>query len=353
MPIANKRVLVAMSGGVDSSVAAYLLKKEGHDVIGVSMRLYGYDENAKHGCCTPDDLKDAKRVADQIGILHYVVDMQVDFEKKVIEPFVQSYQIGETPNPCVRCNQDIKFSLLLDKAKTLGASLLATGHYARIEKKQGVFELHKAKDRSKDQSYFLYGLSQKELSMLCFPLGDLNKTEVRQLAKEADLNVHNKKDSYEICFVPNDYVTFLEKKLSPSQYKKGRILNHQGQVLDHHDGIHRFTVGQRKGLKFSKQLPMFVSSIKANGDVLVCNDEALFQKQFSVHEVKWTHESLKPSAEVDVKIRSRFEPQKARVVHVDAQQVGFEFLEAQRAITPGQAAVFYNGDLVLGGGWIA
>src|SRR5580765_318937 len=279
-PKSRTRVAVAMSGGVDSSVAALLLKKAGYDVVGISMRLYSYERDATHGCCTPEDLYDAKRVADHLNIPHYIADFEPVFEKKVIQNFVDSYKIGETPNPCVRCNMDVKFEALLKRAEELGAKYLATGHYARKEIRNDKPVLLRAKDSSRDQSYFLFGLSDSELERLTFPLGDLTKSEVRKLAKEAGLKVAEKPDSQEICFVPKDYATFVEKKLRPDEIVKGNLLSEDGAVLGQHTGIHQFTIGQRRGVGLSNLLPSYVVSSGQNGDVVIGSNESLFKKDF-------------------------------------------------------------------------
>jgi len=352
MSVQMKRVAVAMSGGVDSSVAALLLKQQGYDVVGLSMRLYSYEKEATHGCCTPEDLYDARRVADLIQIPHYVTDFEAVFEEKVISNFIQSYRFGETPNPCARCNMDVKFSALLKKAEELGANYLATGHYARKGTIDGKTVLLRGIDRARDQSYFLFGLSQSELEKLMFPLGDLTKVQVRKIAKEAGLNVAEKPDSQEICFVPKNYESFVEKKLDPKDKVKGKIFNEKGEALGNHDGIHNFTIGQRKRIGVSSQLPMYVVSIQKSGDVIVGSDEALFKRKFDVREVSWVSNPPEKDEEVLVQIRSRFEASPAIVCEKSERKFSVSFEKPQRAITPGQAAVFYKNDQVLGGGWI-
>lgn len=346
------KVVVAMSGGVDSSVAAFLLKEQGHEVVGISMRLWGYEKESKHGCCTPEDLYDARRVADQLSIPYFVVNMQADFDQGVVKPFVASYAKGETPNPCVKCNQEIKFKELLAQLDPLGCDLLATGHYAQKSYDGQKYHLLKAVDPQKDQTYFLFGLGQYELSKIIFPLGHLTKPEVREIARKANLRVSEKKDSQEICFVPNDYKPFVEKHIQPKDRVKGKLKDTQGNVLGEHEGIHHFTIGQRKGLEIPKTLPMYVSKISPQGDVIVGKDEDLYTTTFTVNDLKWTDESLKAGEKIQAKIRSRFEPVAALIKNISDEKYTVEFENPQRAITPGQAAVFYRGESLVGGGWI-
>ncbi|MEZ4703815.1 MAG: tRNA 2-thiouridine(34) synthase MnmA [Bdellovibrionota bacterium] len=353
----KKRIVVAMSGGVDSSVVACLLKEQGHEVIGISMRLWTYEKEAKHGCCTPEDLYDARRVADHLGIPYYVTDFEKTFERDVVEQFVQGYIHGETPNPCVRCNQDIKFSILLERAQELGADYLATGHYARkVELSGGRVELHRALDHDRDQSYFLYGMTQDQLSQTIFPLGEMTKSEVRDIAQRCGLKIAQKPDSQEICFVPDNYAEFVEKRVSSRQVVEGSIKDKQGNVLGHHQGIHRYTVGQRKGLSLQTTLPMYVVSIEKDGDIIVGDKKDLQQHEFQVRELRWTQDPPKVGDFVHAKIRSRFEPAQATIEKVfDDQGISklvARFTEPQESISPGQAAVFYQGSKVLGGGFI-
>jgi tRNA-uridine 2-sulfurtransferase len=345
------RVAVAMSGGVDSSVAALLLQRSGYDVVGLSMRLVSYEPETEHGCCTPEDLCDARRVADRLRIPLKVFDFEGEFEEKVIAPFVQSYQAGETPSPCILCNTDLKFRSLLAKAEEAGASFLATGHYARNESREGRHHLLRAVDRSRDQSYFLFGLGQEQLAKTLFPLGDLKKKDdVRRLAKEADLPVSEKPDSQEICFVPGDYIDFVEQRLPDS--RPGRILNEKGETLGKHAGIHRFTIGQRKGLGVASLLPMYVLEIHKEGDIVVGPDQGLFKRTFEIREARWVNGPPKEGEQVSAQIRSRFEASPAVVEMCGGSGARVSFEKPQRAITPGQAAVFYRDEEVLGGGWI-
>jgi len=350
--IKKTRVVVAMSGGVDSSVAALLLTQQGYEVVGISMRLWSYEQDATHGCCTPEDLYDARKVADQLGIPHYICDFEASFEENVVSNFVDSYRLGETPNPCVRCNNDIKFHTLLSRASELGAKFLATGHYARREEKNGRFALMRAADLRRDQSYFLFGMGQEELSRILFPLGELKKEEVRRLATQAKLCVANKPDSQEICFVPKNYSEFVQKRLTPDQIRPGKIRNEKGEEVGAHTGIHQFTVGQRKGLRLQTQLPTYVLSIDTKGDVVVGPDQSLFKSTFEVRETRWVGDPPQAGEELKAQIRSRFHASKAKIDISAAGKVKATFEIPQRAITPGQAAVFYRGDQVVGGGWI-
>lgn len=345
------RVVVAMSGGVDSSVAAYLLVKQGYEVIGISMRLWSYEKDATHGCCTPEDLFDARKVANSLGIPHYISNFQEVFEDKVVDKFVDAYKTGETPNPCVRCNNDLKFHALLRRANELDAKYLATGHYARCVKENGEYKLLRALDETRDQSYFLFGMTQKELSQIMFPLGEMRKTEVRELAKEANLPVYDKPDSQEICFVPKDYATFVEKRIG-DQTISGNLVDEQGNVLGKHDGIHKFTIGQRKGIHINTTLPMYVSTIdKTNGNVTVGNKQSLKKSTFDVRELRWVNTPPQTGETFLTQIRSRFYPTSAKIDDV-GEKIRVSFTEPQESISPGQAAVFYRGDQVIGGGWI-
>ena len=357
-----------MSGGVDSSVAAALLAEQGHDVIGLSMQLYpstssGQTPSTGSGqvgggekfgsCCTLDDLHDARRVAAAQGFPHYIVNFERQFSDTVIANFVNEYTSGRTPIPCSHCNSDLKFATLLDRARGFGAESLATGHYARVEPTPGGrFLLKRSVDGDKDQSYFLFSLTQEQLARASFPVGALTKPEVRAEARRLGLTVADKADSQEICFVPDgDYARFVESR---SATRTGAVVNQQGERLATHAGVHRFTVGQRKGLGIAAQVPLYVLKIDADsGDVTVGPRSALDRAHFTVSGVNWiAHDSPAAWMRASVQIRHRHRPAAGRVRAMDKGRAEFEFDEPQPAVTPGQAAVFYDGDIVIGGGWI-
>jgi len=351
------RIVVAMSGGVDSSVAAALLAEQGHDVIGVSMQLYDQTEGqASFGtCCTIDDLHDARRVAAAIGIPHYILNFENRFDEQVVSNFVREYAHGRTPIPCAHCNSDVKFSTLLERAMGFGAATLATGHYARIDRADdGGFRLRRGLDGSKDQSYFLFSLTQEQLARAQFPVGHLGKTEVRELARRLNLRVASKPDSQEICFVPDgDYAAFIERR-SPDLTRPGVIVDRQGTRLGTHAGVHRFTIGQRKGLGLSASEPLYVLEIKPDAsEIVVGPRDALGRATLTASEVNWVS-GVAPSSwqRVQAQIRYRHGAAPARVRALDDGRADLEFDEPQSAITPGQAVVFYDGDVVVGGGWI-
>ena len=346
--------MIAMSGGVDSSVAAALTASErGADsCVGVAMRLYSVDENeTRKGrtCCAPDDLYDARRAASALGIRFYVYDAQERFRAQVIEPFIAAYAQGETPNPCVRCNDHVKFDWLLDRASRLGAEELVTGHYARIVLgEDGAWQLLRAKDASKDQSYFLHGLTQSELSRVRFPLGDLTKVEVRKLARERSLPNADKPESMEVCFVGDESLPkFLESHGVPQA--SGEIVDLSGATLGEHDGVHRFTVGQRRGLGVSHPLPLYVASLDAARQrVVVGTHDEVARTRFSAADVSWVAGPPAPGARCEVQIRHRGRPLPA-LVDSSGPRLDVTLLEPAVGVAPGQSAVFYRGDAVLGG----
>jgi tRNA-specific 2-thiouridylase len=348
----KKRILVAMSGGVDSSTTAAILKREGHDVVGVTMQLWDYGDG-EGGCCSADDIRDARRVADQIGIPHYVVNYMDIFKKYIVEDFINKYISGRTPNPCVLCNQFMKFNFLLRRAMELGAEYLATGHYAGIEEDGGKLYIRKAKDEIKDQSYFLFALTQKELRRIIFPLGSMTKNEVREIAKEMNLRVANKPDSQEVCFITGgDYRDFLRVHTRMNS-KRGEIVDTDGNVLGYHWGIFSFTVGQRRGLGIAKGKPLYVIKVEPElNRVVVGEEKDILRTALIADNIIWADEP--PLGEVQIKAKIRYRHRESdAVVHTKSNEEALvEFKTPQRAMTPGQAVVFYKGDRVLGGGWI-
>jgi tRNA-specific 2-thiouridylase len=362
-------VAIAMSGGVDSSTVAAVLQEQGHPIVGLTMQLWNQrrlpelqgDGPKQHRCCSLDDVYDAKRVAQHLNFPHYVVNFEQQFEQRVVRPFVDQYLAGRTPIACTNCNTDVKFEPLLRMARQIGAERLATGHYARIRKNEqsGRWELLRARDDSKDQSYFLWGLSQEQLSSSDFPLGELTKEEVRALARRTNLPVAEKPESMELCFVPNgNYVQFIQAYskdvgISLSQ-NEGEIVAEDGAVVGHHNGVHNFTIGQRKGLGFAAGKPLYVLSIDPEKNrVVVGDDDALRTKTFEVNDVNWVSiEQPSEPLRATVKIRHKHEPAPALVEAMDDSRARITFETPQRAITPGQGAVFYDGDRVLGGAWI-
>lgn len=345
-----------MSGGVDSSVAAALLAEQGHDVIGLSMQLYDQRDGHSFGtCCTLDDLQDARRVAAAIGIPHYIVNFERQFEDTVISNFVREYAAGRTPLPCTHCNSDLKFSTLLDRAVGLGAEQVATGHYARIDQRaDGRFVLKRSADPAKDQSYFLFSLTQNQLAHAAFPVGGLSKPQVREEARRLGLRVADKPDSQEICFIPSgDYASFVSRK-NPDAARGGAIVNERGEQLGAHDGVHHFTVGQRKGLGIAARTPLYVLKIVADTSTVVVGPRASLEgTQLIASGVNWISDD--PSAAwlpVHAQIRHRHPaaPAKVRALENGCAELAFD--EPQTAITPGQAVVFYDDEVVIGGGWI-
>jgi tRNA-uridine 2-sulfurtransferase len=362
-------VAVAMSGGVDSSSVAAVLQQQGRPVVGLTMQLWNQrrlpelqgDGPAQHRCCSLDDVYDAKRVAQHLNFPHYVVNFEDQFEKRVVRPFVDQYLAGRTPIACTNCNTDVKFEPLLRMARQIGAELLATGHYARIRKNETTqrWELFRARDDSKDQSYFLWGLTQEQLSRSEFPLGELTKEEVRALARRVNLPVAEKPESMELCFVPTgNYVQFIqayssERGISLNK-SEGEIVTETGEVVGHHNGVHQFTIGQRKGLGFAAGKPLYVLAIDPQKNrVVVGDDDALRTTTFEVEGVNWVSIE-KPASPVraSVKIRHKHEAAPATVEVLERDRARVTFDSPQRAITPGQGAVFYEVDRVLGGGWI-
>ncbi len=366
----NRTIAVAMSGGVDSSTVAAMLRAEGHNVVGLTMQLWnqrrlagheGVPESVQGRCCSIDDVYDARRVAETIGIPYYVVNHEDRFERDVVRPFVQEYLSGRTPIPCSLCNNHLKFDQLLTVAQQIGAEAVATGHYARVEfdKNRGRWILKRPADHSKDQTYFLFGLTQEQLSRTMFPLGNMTKPEVRDLARKHGLASAEKPDSQEICFVPGgDYKNFIDAYLAEQGESlpdtAGELVTTDGRAIGEHSGIHNFTIGQRKGLGVATGSPLYVLQIKGDTrEVVVGSGENLYSNTLRVHRVNLiSAEDLPALMRVTVKIRHRHEAAAAMIEKSGADEILVSFEQPQRAITPGQAAVFYDGDVVVGGGWI-
>jgi len=350
------RIVVAMSGGVDSSVAAAVLSEQGHEVIGLSMQLYDQRGAESFGsCCSLDDLYDARRVAEAIGIPHYILNFERQFQDSVVDNFVREYVAGRTPLPCAHCNSDLKFATLLDRARGLGADVVATGHYARVEQaSDGRWILRRGVDQAKDQSYFLASLTQAQLARASFPVGALTKADVRAHARRLGLRVAEKADSQEICFVPDgDYAAFVARR-EPAVSRAGEVVDGGGRILGGHDGVHRFTVGQRKGLGVSGPAPLYVLKIEAESRrVTVGPRQALERTALTASGVNWVAidppRNWRPAA---AQIRHRHQAALGQVRSIPGGGAEFTFDEPQMAVAPGQAAVFYDGDRVLGGGWI-
>lgn len=355
----KRKIAVAMSGGVDSSVVAAMLHERGHEVIGLTMQLYDSGEESKKrgACCAVSDIRDARSVADKFGFPHYVLNYESRFKEEVIDKFAESYLRGETPVPCIRCNQSVKFRDMIKIAKDLNADALATGHYVRSIQGKKKIELHGAVDSEKDQSYFLFATTQEQLNYLYFPLGDKLKEETRKIAGEIGLKVFDKPDSQDICFVKKGkYADFIEK-LYPQAIKSGDILHiESNEKLGEHNGIINYTLGQRKGLGISGPEPLYVIKIDSeNNRVFVGGEEYLDLKEFFLGDVNWLGDSDLSEVKVlnvDVKIRSGHSAVPAEIAVQEDNTVKVSLLEAQRAITPGQACVFYINTRVVGGGWI-
>lgn len=354
--IKDTRVVVAMSGGVDSSVAATMLHKQGYEVIGVTLQLYdmGIDLEKKGACCAGKDIYDAKNVAERMGFAHYVLNYESIFKKEVMEDFADSYLRGETPIPCVKCNQSVKFRDLFKVARDLNADALVTGHYVQRKMGSNGAELHKAFDESKDQSYFLFATTQEQLDYIHFPLGGMKKEETRQLANEFGLAIADKPDSQDICFVPNGSYANVIERLRPGALDDGDITHINGEVLGRHNGIINYTLGQRKGLGISWPEPLYVIKIDAsNNRVIVGPESALGSTSFKIRDVNWLDNNIPASGiEVSIKARSGHNGAEAIIIPLENNMANVQLKTPQRAITPGQACVMYSGSRVIGGGWI-
>ena len=352
------RVVVAMSGGVDSSVVAALMKQEGYDVTGITLKLYDDAKQSKEGrqCCAGQDILDAKRVSEIININHKILFYQKKFKSEVIDAFIDSYAAGETPIPCVQCNQTVKFRDLFKYAKELKADALITGHYVSRVQVNGHANMYRAKDQNRDQSYFLFSTTQEQLDYLRFPLGEIDKSETRAIAKKLNLNVASKPDSQDICFVPNgDYASVI-KKFRPESFKPGKILDLKGKQIGEHDGIINYTIGQRKGIKIASSNPLYVVNIDAdNNTIVVGNKECLEIREIKLRDLNILGSKKEFDKIIKIKVRSTGRLLKAKINILDTT-ANVEIIDKETGISPGQACVFYSedevGDKVLGGGWI-
>jgi len=353
----KQRVLIGMSGGVDSSVAGYLLREQGYDVVGVTMKVWPQDciSRAEDKCCGPQAIADARSVAHSLGIPHYVVDEADQFERVVINYFSSEYQAGRTPNPCVMCNEKLKFGSLWEKARALDCDYIATGHYAIIEHCTDRAVLRKGVDPRKDQSYFLFSLRQPQLRHALTPLGGMAKSEIREIARSLGLKVADKIDSQEICFVPgNDYKAFLRSRLGDAEFHPGGIYDLSGNFVAEHKGIEMFTIGQRKGLPGGSPRPRYVVDIDpSTRRVFVGDAEDLLVEEFEIDRINWSsREATDERLAVTVKIRYNHPGTTATLIPLDGDRALVRLNEPQKAVTPGQAAVCYEGDVVIAGGWI-
>ena len=357
-PKKETKIVVAMSGGVDSSVVAALMKQEGYDVTGITLKLYDDRKQSKEGrqCCAGQDILDAKRVSENININHKILFYQKKFRSEVIDSFIDSYAAGETPIPCVQCNQTVKFRDLFKYAKELKADALITGHYVSRIQINGHANMYRAKDQNRDQSYFLFSTTQEQLDYLRFPLGEIDKSETRSIAEKLKLNVAAKPDSQDICFVPNgDYASVI-KKFKPESFKPGKILDIEGKQIGEHDGIINYTIGQRKGIKIASSDPLYVINIDADRNtIMVGNKECLEVKEIKLRDLNILGSKKEFNNVINIKVRSTGRLLKARISFLETS-ANVEILDRETGISPGQACVFYSkddiGDKVLGGGWI-
>jgi len=357
-PKKETKVVVAMSGGVDSSVVAALMKEEGYNVTGITLKLYDDTKKAEKGrqCCAGQDILDAKRVSERINIEHEILYYQKKFKTEVIDSFIDSYVAGETPIPCVQCNQTVKFRDLFKYAKDLNADALITGHYVSRLKRNGHASMYRAKDHNRDQSYFLFSTTQEQLEYLRFPLGEIDKSETRSIAKKLNLNVADKPDSQDICFVPNGDYSSVIKRFRPESFMKGKIIDLSGKQIGEHQGIINYTIGQRKGIKISSDKPLYVVNINAeNNTVIVGRKENLEIKEIQLRDLNILSQKKEFDQIINIKVRSTGRFLKAKI-NFKNENVRVDILDKETGISPGQACVFYSkdevGDKVLGGGWI-
>ncbi len=354
----DTKVVAAMSGGVDSSVVAALMKEEGYDVTGITLKLYDDAKPSKEGrqCCAGQDILDAKRVSEKLNIKHEILFYQKKFKSEVIDSFIDSYVAGETPIPCVQCNQTVKFRDLFKYAKDLNADALVTGHYVSRIQNNGHANMYRAKDQNRDQSYFLFSTSQEQLDYLRFPLGEIDKSETRSIAQKLKLNVADKPDSQDICFVPNGDYSSVIRKFRPESFKSGKILDISGKQIGEHEGIINYTIGQRKGIKISNDKPLYVVNINAdNNTIIVGAKEFLEIKEIKLRDLNLLGNEKDFKNLINIKVRSTGRLLRAKIVISDSN-AKVEILDSETGISPGQACVFYSkdnfGDKVLGGGWI-
>ena len=354
----DTKIVVAMSGGVDSSVVAALMKEEGYDVTGITLKLYDDAKPSKEGrqCCAGQDILDAKRVSEKLNIKHEILFYQKKFKSEVIDSFIDSYVAGETPIPCVQCNQTVKFRDLFKYAKDLNADALVTGHYVSRIQNNGHANMYRAKDQNRDQSYFLFSTSQEQLDYLRFPLGEIDKSETRSIAQKLKLNVADKPDSQDICFVPNGDYSSVIKKFRPESFKSGKILDISGNQIGEHEGIINYTIGQRKGIKISNDKPLYVVNINADHNTIIVGAKEFLEiKEIKLRDLNFLGNKQDFINPINIKVRSTGRLLKAKIKILDKSAM-IEILDSETGISPGQACVFYSkddfGDKVLGGGWI-